>query len=228
MELLEGGDTWKLSDRIEENDEYMHPLILDTIAYQTAQGLEEIHAKRIQHRDLKPDNILLTRPITAKMNSALWQLQKQGYPSRGYEDDLNKVLGILRDTRLAVLTDFGLAHDHHAGPQTHGRLTKQGGFSAAYHPPEMVGDNIQSRQADIFSFGMVIYILATFKFHKDAAQRGDLPVIYSNDLQRLYLRCTNDERTRRPVAPGVVSDLARILQAEWDLVNSYLASWNKR
>ncbi|KAK4234021.1 kinase-like domain-containing protein, partial [Achaetomium macrosporum] len=159
MELLKGGDAWKFSDSVQKRGDAIHPLLLCIIAYQTAHGLEEIHQKGILHRDLKPDNVLLTKKITPEMNNVLWELSDtgtvRGSTRKAHLDELwNTILG---EKRLAVLTDFGVSRDLTAPTSSQGRLTKMGGFSAAYNAPEMVGDNVQSQAADVFSFGMIVY-----------------------------------------------------------------------
>ncbi|KAK3302613.1 kinase-like domain-containing protein [Chaetomium strumarium] len=226
MELLPGGDTWNLGGKIVSNGDVMHPLLLTTIAYQTALGLAEIHGRKLQHRDLKPDNILLTKKITPGMNKALWELERKGRPSSAHRDDLVEAYNILREPRLAVLTDFGLAHDHAAPAANHGIATKMGGFSAAYNAPEMVeGNNDQSPWADVFSFGLCIYMLSTMRFLKHHSERGNLPKTYSSDLQRLYLGCTQEDWERRPIAIEAASKLQEIQKAEMASIAKLYTAW---
>ncbi|KAK3305226.1 kinase-like domain-containing protein [Chaetomium strumarium] len=227
MELLAGGDTWKLSDRIQAKRDFIHPTLLSIIAYQAAYGLYEIHAKDIQHRDLKPDNLLMTRKITAEMNRALWDLEKDGRPKDNYRGDLKAVWNILHESRLVVLTDFGLARDHTATSQ--GRMTVVGGgFSSAWNAPEVLdGNNKQTQYADVFSFGMIIYILASFHLPQHVAERGNLPKVYSASLQTVYRWCTDDTPEKRPIAWTAMNELKSIKNAELARISKLYNNWEQ-
>jgi serine/threonine protein kinase len=229
MELLPGGDTWDLGCRIVKSGTLMHPLILTTIAHQTALGLAEIHQRKVQHRDLKPDNILLTKKITPAMNQALWELERNRRPSSALKDDLISAYNILREPRLAVLTDFGLARDHAVPPAQHGIATVMGGFSARYNAPEMVeGNNDQSGFSDVFSFGLCLYMLTTGRFLDHYSECGPLPKTYSSDLHNLYLRCCRKDPERRPIAAEAALELGKIQKAEMTSIAKLYNAWKDR
>ncbi|KAK3311735.1 kinase-like domain-containing protein [Chaetomium strumarium] len=225
MELFEGGDARDFANELTGHRAIIHPLLLSVIAYQTALGLKQIHEKMFQHRDLKPENILMTRKITAGMNRALWDLDNRERPN---ERDLAAVWKIVREPRLVVLADFGLARDHKAPSRRAGMVTKvalPGGFNPAYNAPEMVKNNVQSRYADVFSLGMVIYNLATLHFPRDASERGDMPSRYPTSLRKLYLHCTEENPKRRPMAEDVVDVLDGIVDAEYQRMASPYKAW---
>jgi len=143
MEHLEG---CTLKHRL--NDKSVTPEELVELAIQIADGLEAAHASGIVHRDIKPGNIFIT--------------------SRGQ----------------AKLLDFGLAKPipgamyHHGplaepkGPASKGvqsesrhddKLSSPGMLlgTAAYMSPEQVRNQDLDGRSDLFSFGAVLYEMAT-------------------------------------------------------------------
>jgi serine/threonine protein kinase len=83
MELVDGEDMWT---RIERLGKLTEAEAIDYIA-QIGQGLHEAHKNGIIHRDIKPDNILLTADGQAKLTDL------------GLSKDLEQDLGLTRDDR---------------------------------------------------------------------------------------------------------------------------------
>jgi len=103
------------------------------IAVQIADGLAAAHAARIIHRDLKPDNILITR------------------------DGRVKIL----DFGLAKVVTEGKPDDKATGAMTRTEAGATAGTIAYMSPEQARGSSDLSAQSDQFSFGLVLYELAT-------------------------------------------------------------------
>ena len=129
--VMELLDGESLADRIHRG-----PLDLDTVlklGVQIADALESAHSKGIVHRDLKPANIFVT--------------------SRGQ----------------AKILDFGLAKIDRQKPEaasnvpTAIHLTSAGATigTVAYMSPEQARGEVTDARTDLFSFGTVLYQMAT-------------------------------------------------------------------
>jgi serine/threonine protein kinase/Tol biopolymer transport system component len=160
MELLEGQT---LKQRIGVRARHGVPVptdILLDLAIQIADALDAAHAKGIIHRDIKPANIFVTTRGQAKiLDFGLAKLTtvgaRHGVPlqpaegRRGDEDDLSRPVGIAATAPTASLDE---AH-----------LTSPGvamGTIAYMSPEQARGEELDAR-TDLFSFGAVLYEMAT-------------------------------------------------------------------
>lgn len=171
MEFLEGES---LEDRLRR--ERVMPLTeVLRIGREIAEGLAAAHSRGLVHRDIKPANIWLeTRYSTVQTDAVNAQ------PPR------------------VKLLDFGLARAADANFE----LTSQGmviGTPAYMAPEQAAGDTVDHR-ADLFSFGVVLYRLAT----------GALPFQGKDAISTLVSiksDTPDDPRLRRQDLPEELSDL---------------------
>jgi eukaryotic-like serine/threonine-protein kinase len=113
-------------------------------AVQIAHGLAAAHEKDIAHRDLKPDNLFITREGRVKILD--FGLAKSVKPAHGSQ------------TALATMTA--------AGPSTDvGTVVGTSGYMS----PEQVRGAAVDCRTDIFSFGSVLYemLTGTRAFHRE-------------------------------------------------------------
>ena len=104
------------------------------LAEQTASGLAAAHEKGIVHRDVKPENILVTKSGLVK----------------------------IADFGLAKLTESSGSLVSQA-PTSDGHRTSAGVIlgTVAYMSPEQVRGEVVDHRSDVFSFGAVLYELLT-------------------------------------------------------------------
>jgi eukaryotic-like serine/threonine-protein kinase len=166
MELLEGHT---LRDRLSQeadsktNSPFRLEPLLET-ALQIAHGLEAAHQKGIIHRDIKPANIFITSLGQAKIldfglaklhDSESVESPPQLSPEPQLEQESNPLLTLTR-TGVTVGT-------------------------AAYMSPEQVRGARLDQRTDLFSFGLVLYEMAT----RQRAFPGDTaPLLHDAILNR--------------------------------------------
>ena len=196
MELLEG---MPLKERISQGVLPQEELL--RIAIGVADGLDAADHAGIVHRDIKPANIFITARQTPKI--------------------LDFGVAKVRDDRAAS----------HLGETTmtiEGDLTRPGGAigTAAYMSPEQVRAQLLDHRTDLFSFGVVLYEMATGKqpFHAKSTEemfdsilnRQPAPVSRLNpdapaELDRIIGKCIEKDRDLRyRHAAEILTDLRRL------------------
>jgi dipeptidyl aminopeptidase/acylaminoacyl peptidase len=132
-------------------------------AVQTSHGLAAAHSKDIAHRDLKPDNLFITREGRVKILD--FGLAKTVLKPTGHGRDG----GLATMTALAPATDIG---------------TVMG--TAGYMSPEQVRGGAIDCRTDIFSFGAVLYeMLAGQRAFKRDTAADTMAAILNDDPPEL-------------------------------------------
>ncbi len=153
----------------------------------------------------------LKRPIDPRLAAAICARAADGldYAHRFRDSATGKPLGIVhRDVSLenilvsrdgiVKLVDFGIAKAAAAQSMTRGRVLKG---KYAYMAPEQVRGEPLDGQADIFSLGVVLYVLTT----------GAMPFTGENDGATLENVLNKEAMAPHLLRPGFPRDLERII-----------------
>jgi serine/threonine protein kinase len=204
MELLEG-DTLqhRLSDAKMSIPEVLR------LGAQIADALASAHAKGIVHRDIKPGNIFITARGDAKvLDFGLAKLEGESHVAADGQSEI---------ATLAA---------------TREPLTRPGSAvgTIAYMSPEQARGEPLDARTDLFSFGLVLYEMASGKpafsgrtsavifdaiLHQAPPDLRRLNPDVPNDLERVVLKAAEkDSAVRYQTAADMLADLTRLQRDE--------------
>jgi len=179
------------------------------IAIQIAAGLEAAHEKGIIHRDIKPANIFITEKSVAKiLDFGVAKILEAAAPQELAGGESETDPASVKQAALNV-TRPGL---------------KLG--TAGYMSPEQVRGEALDVRTDIFSFGLVLYEMATGEraftgeteaiLHDAIENREPTPLRelapdISPSVETIILKCLRKDKSRRPQSVAeVFAELSKI------------------
>ncbi|CAM9190438.1 unnamed protein product [Choristocarpus tenellus] len=178
MELASGGE---LYDRLTMKEGMLGDQEVRGLVREVAAAVAHLHDRGIVHFDIKPENILLGQPGSATLCETT-ELGEEGKGGKsGLVDDETvcdeivcegvvsesslgdgegeecSCLGVVRRPSVGkvLLTDFGSSFrmNGNSGRQA------QKDYTAAYSAPEVISSGVVDQKADVWSLGVIAYIM---------------------------------------------------------------------
>jgi len=216
-----------------------------TIGLQVALGMEHLHERRMLHRDLKLGNVLLDEDLTVA-RVCDFGLSRVVRPAGAGHIVYSPFTGAKRfvfagmeeveiNERPSVLSMHHTDVSAAVSMSARGTMTKAAGTLLWMAPEVFRGDENYTRDVDVYSFGMVMWELATrktpwvdelpsdrttfFEALNTALQTGRRPVIPADVLSQhvafvdVMRRCWAGDPADRPTFSKAARELATCLRA---------------
>ncbi len=204
-EWMDGGS---LRDRIADGTLYSgtnkeKQARLLSIAIQTARGLLYAHQKGLVHRDMKPDNILLTKEFDAKVADFGLSVAKSALTSSADDSAAGTTpAGSPTLSEADIITMLTGKRPADTTPRK-----ASGGYTRAYCSPEQLRGEVLTAATDIYSWAAS---MAEMYIGKKIWEKGedagsafrnysDAPcAAFPDGLRELLVRCMSDQAADRP------------------------------
>jgi serine/threonine protein kinase len=200
MELMAGGS---LEDVLHDPERDLPWRTRVSIALEVALGMDHLHKMHMLHRDLKSANVLLDEELKAKicdfgLSRVVRPAQQQQVVRSsftGVTRSLPSVSGIeINDGRSSVTSTARMVVSF---SDARGTMTKAAGTLLWMAPEVFRGDQMYTGAVDVYSFGIVLWELATRK----APWTDELPSDPSAFFETINLAL---QKGRRPAIPDAV------------------------
>jgi len=209
MELLDGE---ALSSRLAQSHAPFALSTLLDIAIQVCSGLQAAHIKGIIHRDVKPANIFLTKDGPAKiLDFGLAKLASSEEEQTTMPDDTSLALSRSSQERPAQQASFQDL------PSLTATGTALGTF--AYMSPEQIRKEKLDARTDLFSFGLVLYEMATGRraFQGESEVVVHEAILHDRPSSARELRSSVPRRLNDVISKALEKDRAQRYQSAMEM-----------